>query len=155
MKILPLTDSPLVALVSDEDYDAVRDRNWFIRKNGYIQSKHQTLHRAIMKPPVGMEVDHINRDKLDNRRENLRICTHAENSMNKGHWSASGEKYIYSRPHGSYQVIYILGGKLKHIGYRRSLSDAIAIRDAFLSTLPNGSHMIETCKDPSIRRSST
>lgn len=41
------------------------------------------MHRVIMNPPVGMEVDHINRNKLDNRRSNLRICTHAENLANR------------------------------------------------------------------------
>lgn len=40
------------------------------------------LHRFLMNPPKGMYVDHINSDKLDNRRSNLRIVTNAENMQN-------------------------------------------------------------------------
>lgn len=42
------------------------------------------MHRVIMNPPHGMMIDHINGDELDNRRENLRICTAKENCMNSG-----------------------------------------------------------------------
>lgn len=40
------------------------------------------MHRAIMQPPDDMQVDHANGDTLDNRRANLRICSHHENSWN-------------------------------------------------------------------------
>ena len=43
----------------------------------------QSLHRFIVNAPKGMEVDHINGDRLDNRRVNLRICTRLENAKNR------------------------------------------------------------------------
>lgn len=41
------------------------------------------MHRYIMQPPRGFVVDHINGDKLDNRRENLRVCLQAHNTANQ------------------------------------------------------------------------
>jgi hypothetical protein len=51
--------------------------------HGYALRNQTLLHRLLMNPPPGMEVDHINGDRLDNRRENLRLVTHAENVANR------------------------------------------------------------------------
>jgi len=55
------------------------------------------FHRFIMNPPKGMMIDHINGNGLDNRKENLRIVTSAENSRNKGKFknNTSGFKGVY------------------------------------------------------------
>lgn len=54
--------------------------------NGRIK---QTLHRFLLGKKEGLEIDHINGNKLDNRRINLRFITHAENTKN---WI-----YLYKR----------------------------------------------------------
>lgn len=82
----------LVALVDDEDVACLDGYRWCVmgdeRRGLYAvttQHRAQYMHRLIMKPPAGFEVDHISRDSLDNRRANLRICTRAENMRNRSY----------------------------------------------------------------------
>ena len=58
------------------------------------------MHQFIMNSPKGMHIDHINHDGLDNRRENIRICTPSENAQNRRLRvdSRSGYKGVYQMP---------------------------------------------------------
>lgn len=77
------------AIIDDEDYDRVSKYKWHY-SNGYaINSFGYRMHRLIMMPPHDLVVDHINHDKLDNRRKNLRVCTQLENSKNRLHAKAT------------------------------------------------------------------
>lgn len=59
--------------------------NWYLTL-GYaatkIKNKTVRMHRLIMNPAKKLSVDHINGNKLDNRTENLRVCTHKQNTAN-------------------------------------------------------------------------
>lgn len=59
------------------------------------------LHRFLMKPPKDMVVDHINRNPLDNRRINLRVCTMEENNRNLSlrKNNSSGTMGVYKQSH--------------------------------------------------------
>jgi hypothetical protein len=94
MKNIPLTHG-MVAVVDDEDYDDLSQFTWRVFKSGrgfcatrwYQDAERKQysefMHRRIMNTPVGLYVDHINHNTLDNRKENLRNCTHAENCRNR------------------------------------------------------------------------
>jgi hypothetical protein len=75
-------------LVSDEDGFLLRDFRWRVHANGYVVRSGGRqmvyLHRAITGAGPGQVVDHVNGNPLDNRRDNLRICTRAENMRNRG-----------------------------------------------------------------------
>lgn len=129
--IIPLTKGKHT-IVDPEDYEQQSKHKWYANRGDSkkipryyaVRQKNKKallMHREIMNCPKGMEVDHINGDTLDNRKANLRICTHAENSQNskgkhnstsqyKGVWSKDGkwaakigymkgDKYIGSFPH--------------------------------------------------------
>jgi hypothetical protein len=83
-------------LIDDEDYlRFVENGPWYIDKNKkglYVrhnalrQYKYQRailLHRLIINASQEVEIDHINGNTLDNRKCNLRICTHSENAKNR------------------------------------------------------------------------
>ena len=80
-------------------YYAWRGGNKWYANNG---SRYKSLHRVIMNPPADKDVDHINGDTLDNRKENLRICTRSQNMMNKAlrSDSSTGFKGVYEVKHG-------------------------------------------------------
>ena len=58
------------------------------------------MHRVVAKTPDSLEPDHISTDKLDNRKENLRNVTHAENGQNRNHHSHRGGRPTSSRYKG-------------------------------------------------------
>jgi len=91
-RYIPLTQGRF-AIVDAEDYEELAKRKWFFAgqgKTGYAVSqqsrreKRVWMHRLIMKAPKGLYVDHIDWNGLNNRESNLRLCTAAENSQNRG-----------------------------------------------------------------------
>lgn len=101
MKEICLRNHPVPALVDDADFERVAGYNWRLCSQGYVvahtgpsykRARH-ALHRMVMNASSGAAVDHINHNKLDCRRENLRLCSWLQNSYNKRHRDGSGSKY--------------------------------------------------------------
>ena len=92
------------AIVDDEDYDALSKFKW-THSGGYAYrlkttkgiSKKVWLHRVINNTPEGLFTDHINGDRLDCRKINLRTCTQSQNNKNasKRKDNSSGFRGVY------------------------------------------------------------
>lgn len=85
MKLIPLSGGKAFAKVDDEWFEVLNRYKWIVTKLGYAYRMARPghgvmMHRVIAMVPAGLETDHINGDKLDNRCANLRVCTHAENN---------------------------------------------------------------------------
>lgn len=136
MKEIPLTQGQ-VALVDDEDYEFLNQWKWHAQKGlntyyatrtinrkitkGEWKCESMKMHRAILKPPDNMVVDHINHNGLDNRKENLRIVTHRENHWNRLHQ----RKYIgVQLIDGGYHAVIRINGMRKYIGRFKTQEDA-------------------------------
>lgn len=92
---IPLTQGK-VAVIDDADAAQVATHHWWAVRHGsryYAATKVRLpsgqrrvlqMQRFLLLPRVGIEVDHINGDSLDNRRANLRLATRAQNKINAG-----------------------------------------------------------------------
>lgn len=90
-KIIPLTRG-IEAIIDDEDYEYLNQWKWCAHKEGYAvrsaskqngKREYIRMHRLIMNAKKGQIIDHINCNKVDNRKENLRFCTDMQNSQNQ------------------------------------------------------------------------
>jgi hypothetical protein len=92
-KIIYCKKDPFVVLIDDEDDHIFMSLKWKIDrfhndvyatpKGADGKIKYTALSREIMKCPKGLVVDHINGNRFDNRKKNLRICTQSLNSKNQ------------------------------------------------------------------------
>ena len=115
----------LVALFSPQDFAMIAPHNWYANptrgmfyasRGGKANEKTKTvkMHKQISS---GERVDHINNDSLDNRRENLRPCTQAENSRNAKPWGAVKFKGVsYHKTSGKYRARIRIDGATRQIG---------------------------------------
>ncbi|MFH1371856.1 MAG: HNH endonuclease [Planctomycetota bacterium] len=77
------------------------------------------MHREIMNAPEGLVVDHKNSNSLDNRRENLRIATQAENMLNRKKRANTSSRYIgvwFAKEKGKWESRITHKGKKVYIG---------------------------------------
>lgn len=135
MKFIPITKGES-AIVDDVDYDELSRYKWHY-SGGYARRrrrKHELgtqhgifMHHHLIKPTAGFQVDHINCDRLDNRRENLRIATQGENQWNRTAYRTNqlGVKRVdFSK--GKYRATIGLNGKQIHLGMFSTIAEASA-----------------------------
>lgn len=112
------------AIIDLEDVEKVSEHKW--RNGKYISNpKVGYLHRFVT--GLKEEHDHINLNRLDNRKCNLRICSHIENTRNrnKTYLNTSGYKGVcFKRRESKYEAYININGKYKTLGYFVNAIDA-------------------------------
>jgi hypothetical protein len=136
---VPLVNGRGVAVVDAADVELVSGYRWYLVKGyayGFIPGpgrghKPVLMHRLITEAPAGKDVDHINHDKLDNRRSNLRVCSRQANAINRRDAQSNSRTGVLNVDihKGRYRVQLRVNGRLKFIGRFDTLDAAIAARD--------------------------
>ncbi len=147
MKYIPLRGKDghprAYAIVDDRDYASLSHFTWRLSPEGYVRRSverrgKQTdflLHRDIMglTRGDGLEVDHINGDPLDNRRDNLRITTRAQNGQNRrlNRNNTSGHRGVnFDTRAGRWRASATVAGRYHHIGHFDTQNEAaVAARE--------------------------
>lgn len=132
----------MFAIVDEADYDHIAHIRWSVSKEGHNfyavhtfradSGKHGKwkLHRLII--PDAEVIDHINGNGLDNRRVNLRACTHAENSRNRRrqHNNRSGYTGVYFHKGNNGWIAQIkVNNQMVYLGTFATAEEASAARD--------------------------
>lgn len=141
-QVLKLTKGR-VALVDAADYAELSKWKWSFHCGGYAvrgerrdgRSRAILMHRQILAAPAGVQVDHRNGDKLDNRRSNIRLASNAENgwNTNRRQHNRSGFKgvtWVPGRRRKHWCAEIRTNGRRIHLGYFSDLHEAAAVYDA-------------------------
>ena len=139
MKKIPLTQGKF-ALIDDKDFELVGQHNWHAvkdRKTFYActkiredNGKQATLrmHRLILDSSGGLDIDHRDSNGLNNRRSNLRACTHQENSRNQRpkRGSSKYKGVSWNKQRNKWQTHITINGKVRYLG--RSVDEVEAAK---------------------------
>ncbi len=124
-----------VATVDDEDFERINARKWFavvgryqVRAARQSMRKNIYMHYEVLEIEVvpGFEIDHIDRDPLNNCKENLRVVTHGQNMLNTfSHENQVG--YCYNKRVNLWSCYLDRPGlSRKYLGYTKTKEEAIA-----------------------------
>lgn len=128
---IPLTKG-LVAIVDADLFDWLSQWKWCASDGGrgkfYASARCGQMHRLLLNFPLGLVVDHINGDGLDNRLLNLRPVTPIQNSYNRrGKLNGTGFKGVYARKG---RFIAQIDSPRTHIGMFDTAEEAARAYDA-------------------------
>lgn len=112
-----------------EDYDKIKNYCWYINHHGYLMARRINenrvvlFHRLVFNEPNQI-IDHKNHNKLDNRKENLRLCTAQQNNMNRSHVKG----ITYHKRDKKWQATIGYNYQHIHLGYFDTEEEAIKAR---------------------------
>jgi hypothetical protein len=122
-------------IVDDEDWHELMRHSFSVNTSGYVSIRHKCntsmIHRFLLKPADDMIVDHINGNKLDNRRCNLRIVDAKQSSYNKAKFNPTtasspykGVSKIVRKSGNVYYVCIKKNGTVHRLGIFKNEEDA-------------------------------
>jgi len=126
--------------VDDEDYEWLIQWKWHLHSSGYAARKDYLgkvgdtyrcttvlMHRFILETPIGLHTDHIDNNRLNNSRENLRICTNRQNSHNQSPIRKGSSKYkgvTWKNSNKKWCANIRVDGVQRHLGLFNTESEA-------------------------------
>lgn len=143
------------ALIDEDDYDKVSQYVWHAHKstdNAFYarctkDRVYLYMHRLIMDAKDGYSVDHINGNRLDNRKSNLRICSHAQNLANRPKQAnnKSGFKgVIFDKSRNKWRSEIRVDGKSYYLGrFDDKIDAAVAYNEKAIELLGEFAHLNE------------
>jgi hypothetical protein len=122
------------SIIDKEDFEKVKTHKWVLNGDNYvINSKNKLLlhHLILGKPIKGKEIDHINHNPLDNRKNNLRFVNRSQNNMNRlvSPYNKSGKIGVsWFNSIKKWRVYSSVNNKQVNLGYFKSKRKAIKAR---------------------------
>jgi hypothetical protein len=136
-----------IVLIDKDDYELVSKYQWHLLK-GYVFTRPRVngrstvirMHRLINNTPMGFVTDHINHNKLDNRKRNLRTVKTRENQFNRSinknsPFSARG---VTKTPDKTFRVRLVKDRKKYNFGCYKTLDEALKVQANALKKLYRG-----------------
>jgi hypothetical protein len=167
MKTIKLTKGKF-AIVDDDLFDELNqyrwfakrgDKTWYAARNIRLPDGRRTtchLHREVFRvrgEPVPREVDHKDRDGLNNQSDNLRPATRSQQNRNKGRRSDNTSGFIgVSWTGRKWQAQVRVNGKRKRLGYFTDPFSAAWVRDQFVKQLDPHAQLNDLVDRRAVRR---
>lgn len=125
------------AMIDIFDIEKCKPYSWHLCKNGYVtafvNNKQVYLHRFIMNINNSkIQIDHINRNRSDNRKENLRFCTNAENGKNKRVLDSNTSGHVgirYDKRRNYWYASIEVNGKNHYLGSSKNIEEVVKLRE--------------------------
>ena len=119
-------------IIDIEDVEKCKKKTWNFDQKGYIRNSSMGIHRYVLSYFGPLQIDHINRDKTDNRKSNLRIVDGFTNNQNNASDGVSFDLHAQK-----WKAEFHRYGKYFYAGIHETKEEAIVARNKLIEELDN------------------